>query len=152
MNYEAITWMALMVIFLIIEGACPLHLVSIWFAAGALVAGLAAMLHWALWAQIVLFVVVSCGLLAAVFPLVKKVLTPKITKTNVDSVIGSRGYVTEAIDNMDATGQVKLGGMYWTARSETGADIPTGTLVEVARIEGNKAFVKPVKIQEEVKP
>lgn len=152
MNWAATVWMVLMVVFLIIEGACPFHLISIWFAAGALVAGLAAMLNWALWVQVMLFLVVSCGLLAATFPLMKKMLKPKVVKTNVDSVIGSRGYVTEAIDNMSAAGQVKLGGMYWTARSETDDDIPVGTLVEVQRIEGVKAYVSPVetKIKEEV--
>ena len=145
MNFAATVWMVLMVGFLIVEGACPLHLVSIWFAAGALVAGIAALLFWPLWVQVLLFLLVSCGLLAALFPLVKKFLQPKIVKTNVDSVIGTRGYVTEDIDNMDAVGQVKLGGMYWTARSESGEDIPKGTLVEVARIEGVKVFVNVVK-------
>ena len=152
MNWGTNAWMVLMVVFLVIEGACPFHLVSIWFAAGALVAGIAAMLSWPLWLQVVLFFVVSCGLLIATFPLVKKVLKPKIVKTNVDSVIGSRGYVTEAIDNMSATGQVKLGGMYWTARSETGADIPVGKLVEVQRIEGVKAFVSEVKTEVQATP
>ena len=61
------------------------------------------------------------------------------------------GYVTETVDNMDATGQVKLGGMYWTARSEDGHKIPAGTLVEVTRIEGVKAFVTPVPVEEEAK-
>lgn len=152
MNWAATVWMALMVVFLIVEGACPLHLVSIWFAAGALVAGLAALLNWATWVQVTLFLVVSCGLLAALFPLVKKFVRPNIVKTNVDSVIGSRGYVTEDIDNLTAVGQVKLGGMYWTARSETGENIPAGTLVEVNRIEGVKAFVSPVEseVKEEV--
>ena len=145
MNWYATVWFILMVGFLIVEGACPFHLVSIWFAAGSLVAGIAAMLNAALWLQITLFLVVSCTLLAALFPLVKKFLRPKIEKTNVDAVIGSRGYVTEDIDNLQAVGQVKLGGMYWTARSENGQIIPRGTLVEVDRIEGVKAFVTAVK-------
>lgn len=145
MNWYATVWFILMVGFLIVEGACPFHLVSIWFAAGSLVAGIAAMLNAALWLQIILFLVVSCTLLAALFPLVKKFLRPKIEKTNVDAVIGSRGYVTEDIDNLQAVGQVKLGGMYWTARSENGQIIPRGTLVEVDRIEGVKAFVTAVK-------
>lgn len=145
MNWYATVWFILMVGFLIVEGACPFHLVSIWFAAGSLVAGIAAMLNAALWLQIILFLVVSCTLLAALFPLVKKFLRPKIEKTNVDAVIGSRGYVTEDIDNLQAVGQVKLGGMYWTARSENGQIIPKGTLVEVDRIEGVKAFVTAVK-------
>ncbi len=152
MNFEATVWFVLMVVFLVVEGACPMHLVSIWFAAGSLVAGLVAMMHWPLWLQVVLFLAVSCGLLAAMFPLVKKILKPKVVKTNVDSVIGSQGYVTETIDNLNATGQVRLGGMPWTARSENSAVIPTGTLVEVKRIEGVKAFVSPVesKVKEEV--
>lgn len=145
MNWYATVWFILMVGFLIVEGACPFHLVSIWFAAGSLVAGIAAMLNAALWLQITLFLVVSCTLLASLFPLVKKFLRPNIEKTNVDAVIGSRGYVTEDIDNLQAVGQVKLGGMYWTARSENGQIIPRGTLVEVDRIEGVKAFVTAVK-------
>lgn len=145
MNWYATVWMVLMVALLIVEGACPFHLVSIWFAIGALVAGIVALCHGALWLQITLFFVVSCVLLISMLPLVKKYVTPKIVKTNVDSVIGSQGYATEAIDNIAATGQVKLGGMYWTARSESGSPIPAGTLVQVEKVEGVKVFVSPVK-------
>ena len=145
MNWAATIWMVLMLGFLIVEGACPFHLVSIWFAAGALVAGIAALLHAALWLQITLFFVVSIALLIAMFPLVKKVMNPKITKTNVDSVVGAQGYVTETVDNLAATGQVKLGSMPWTARSTDGSPIEKGTLVRVDRIEGVKAYVSPVK-------
>ena len=59
MNWAASVWMVLMAIFLIVEGACPFHLVSIWFAAGSLVASIAAWLGWPLWLQIVLFLVIS---------------------------------------------------------------------------------------------
>lgn len=152
MNWAASIWMVLMVGFLIAEAACPCHLVSIWFAAGALVAGIVAICDGAVWLQVVLFLAVSIGLLIAMFPLVKKFMKPKIINTNVDSVIGSQGYVTEDIDNMDAVGQVKLGGMYWTARSASGHNIPKGTLVKVEKIEGVKAFVTPVRshVSEEV--
>ena len=145
MNPMLILWLVLLVAFLVVEAACPIHLVSIWFASGALVAGIAALLGGEIWLQILLFFVVSCSLLAAMWPLVKKVLSPKIVKTNVDSVIGSQGYITEAVDNISAAGQVKLGGMYWTARSEKGEPIEAGTLVEVVRIEGVKAYVKIVE-------
>ena len=150
MNWAAMIWLALMIGFIVVEAACPFHLVSIWFAAGSLVAMIAALLHAQLWLQIILFLAVSVGLLLAMFPLVKKVLKPKTVSTNVDAVIGTQGYVTEAVDNLTATGQVKLGGMYWTARSEDGHPIPTGTLVEVTRIEGVKAFVTTVEVKEEV--
>ena len=147
MNWEATVWMVLMVAFLIVEGACPFHLVSIWFAAGALVASVAAMFSWSLGVQITLFLVVSLGLLAAFFPLVKKVLNPGVVKTNVDALVETKGYVTIPIDNITATGQVKLNGMEWSARSTTGQPIEAGILVKVDKIEGVKAFVSPVKVQ-----
>ena len=120
MNWAATIWMVLMVGFLIIEGACPFHLVSIWFAAGALVASIVAMLHGALWLQIAAFVVVSIGLLIGMLPFVKKVLNPSVVKTNVDALVDEKCYVTISIDNITATGQIRLNGMEWSARSTNG--------------------------------
>ena len=145
MDLVAIIWAGLLLAFIIVEAACPLHLVSVWFAVGSLAALIACMLGGALWLQITLFVVVSGGLLAALWPLTKKYLTPKLVSTNIDSVIGSVGLVTTAIDNIEAHGQVKLGAMEWTARSASGEPIAAGTLVKVERIEGVKAIVSPVK-------
>lgn len=143
-------WAGLAVLFLIVEAACPLHLVSIWFVVGSVVALIAAMLHWALWVQITLFVLVSGALLATLWPLVRKYLNPKVEKTNVDAVIGSTGLVTVAIDNLTAAGQVKLGAMEWTARSTSGEKIPAGTVVRVDNIEGVKVFVSPAEIPAKV--
>ena len=78
-------------------------------------------------------------------PVVRKYLIPKLSPTNVDSIIGTQGFVTGHIDNTAASGQVKLGAMFWTARSTSGAEIPEDTLVRVDRIEGVKAFVSPVQ-------
>ena len=64
-----------------------------------------------------------------------------IQKTNVDSILGSEGLVTEAIDNIRGTGQVKIGGILWTARSENGSPIEEGALVTVDRVEGVKVLV-----------
>ena len=139
-------WAGLAVVFLIVEAACPIHLVSIWFVVGSLVAMIAAMLHWALWLQITLFVLVSGALLAMLWPVVRKYLNPAVEKTNVEAIIGSVGLVTVAIDNLTATGQVKLGAMEWTARSTTGQSIPVGTIVRVDKIEGVKAFVSPAEV------
>lgn len=150
MNWAAITWLAIMVVLLIVEAACPFHLVSIWFAAGALVAMIISMLGGELWLQIIAFCIVSGALLAGLWPFIRKFLNPNLTKTNVDSVIGSEGIVTADIDNLNAVGQVKLGGMEWTARSTSGANIPTGTRIRVDRIEGVKAFVSPAEVTETV--
>lgn len=143
-------WAGLAVIFLIVEASCPIHLVSIWFVAGSVVALIAALLHWALWLQITLFVLVSGTLLASLWPLVRKYLNPAVEKTNVDAVVGSTGLVTAAINNLTATGQVKLAAMEWTARSTTGEEIPVGTVIRVDKIEGVKVFVSPTQVHTKV--
>jgi len=149
MELAAFVWLGLMVLFLIMEGA-TVSLVSLWFAAGAMIAMFAALLGAGFWLQMVLFLVVSGALLLMLRPIVRRFLLPKITPTNVDSVVGTIGLVTEAVDNVTAAGQVKLDAMEWTARSTTGEDVPVGTLVRVDRIEGVKAFVTPVKVPERV--
>lgn len=142
-------WLALIIVFLIAEAA-TVSIVSLWFAAGALVAMVASMLRSPLWLQIALFLVVSCLLLASLRDVVRKYFTPKLTRTNVDAIVGSEGYVTADIDNISATGTVKLGAMEWTARSSSGKLIPKGTLIRVDKIEGVKAFVSEVETYAEV--
>ena len=142
-------WLGLMVLFLVVEAA-TVTMVSLWFAGGALAALAVSLLGGGFLLQMVAFLVVSTGLLALLRPMARKHFTPKLTRTNVDSVIGMEGYVTADIDNVAATGTVKLGAMEWTARSANGEKISTGTLVKVEKIEGVKAFVTPVEVPAEV--
>lgn len=142
MDWTWILWLALVIVFLIAESA-TVSLVSIWFAVGSLGALTASLLNAHLWVQILVFLVLSAGLLASLRPFVKKFIKPKITATNVNSVIGTAGYVTEDIDNLSARGQVKLGGMVWSARSTSGDPICKDTKIKVDRIEGVKVFVTP---------
>ena len=62
MNWAAILWLVLLVIFLIAEAA-TVTMVSLWFAAGALAALLVGLVHGPLWLQILAFVVVSAVML-----------------------------------------------------------------------------------------
>ena len=142
-------WLGLVILFLIVEAA-TVTMVSLWFAGGALAALVVAALGGGIVLQIIAFALVSTALLALLRPIARKHFTPKLTKTNVDSIIGTEGYVTGDIDNVAATGTVKLGAMEWTARSVTGEKISTGTLVKVEKIEGVKAFVTPVEVPAEV--
>lgn len=142
--YAALFWVGLMLFFIIAE-TNTVALVSLWFALGALAATVAAALGAAWWLQILLFFGVAAVTLASLRPFLKKYIRPKIVPTNVDAVIGTTGYVTGEIDNLSARGQVKLGGMEWSARSSDGSTIATGTLVRVDRIEGVKVFVTQVQ-------
>ena len=145
MNFAAIGWFVLTVILLIAEAA-TVTVISLWFAAGALAAMVTALLGGAVWIQTLVFVLVSAAALTALRPLVRKHLTPKLTATNIDSVIGSVGIVTGTIDNLTATGQVKLNGMEWSARSSSGDTLEVGTKVRVDKIEGVKVFVSPAEV------
>lgn len=145
MNWTAILWLAAMVLFLWME-LSTVTMVSLWFAVGALVALVASLLGAQLWLQAVLFVAVSGILLLLLRPLTKKYFTPGLTRTNADALLGAQGIVTAEINNLLATGQVKLGGLEWTARSTAGETIPAGTQIKVDRIEGVKVYVTPVEV------
>ena len=138
-------WFGLLILFGILE-AVTVSVVSIWFMAGSLAAILAALCGASLPVQIVLFLAVSVALLACLRPLVRKYVSPKITATNADRVIGKTAVVTETIHNIAAQGAVKVGGVVWTARSSGGKPIAAGAQVQVDRIEGVKLYVTPAEV------
>ena len=140
MNWEAIFWLAEMVIFIIAE-ATTVTLVSIWFAVGALGAILIALLGGGLTLQVTVFLALAIVLLIFLRGAVRKHFAPRITRTNVDSVIGATGIVVTPVNNIAALGQVQINGVEWSARSTDGSHIGAGTLVKVDKIEGVKVFV-----------
>lgn len=135
-------WVAALVVFLIVE-AVTAGLVSIWFVFGSLVALICAALGAAVWLQIFWFVIVSVATLVLTRPLVKRYVDSRSVATNADRSIGRTAVVTERIDNLAATGAVKLDGVVWTARSTDDAvTIETGERVTVRAIEGVKLIVE----------
>ena len=70
-------WLGALVLFLILEGQTA-AVVALWFAAGAMVAMIAAICGAQIWLQAVLFTVVSAVLLAFLKPVVKKHFTRAI--------------------------------------------------------------------------
>lgn len=150
MHISAYVWLVLLILFLMAEGA-TVALVSLWFAAGALAAIIAALLGASVGLQLTLFLVVSVALLAMLRPVLKKYVNPKIQRTNVDALVGQECTVIEAIDNLAATGRVKMGGMTWSARSIGEENIPAGTVVKIEAVQGVKLLVSPVAVQEAVR-
>ena len=139
-----ITWLALLVVFTLIEGL-TVGLTSIWFAAGALCALICTLIGLNLWVQIGVFIVVSALCLLAVRPVLQKHFNSNVEATNADRIIGAQAIVTEEINNLLAQGAISIGGLTWSARSAHEAIIPAGTLVRVLRIEGVKVFVEEAK-------
>ena len=138
----SLLWLVAIIAFAVIEALTPSALVSIWFAVGALIALIVSFLTPTVWVQVVVFFVVSIGVLALLRPLTKKYFTPKTSATNADRWVGEVGVVTQRVDNFAATGQVSLKGQVWTARSEDDSVLEDGAHVQVVRIEGVKVIVK----------
>lgn len=136
-------WLFLLVI-LVAGEAITVGLTFIWFAVGAMGGLLTAVLGGEIWLQVVVFLLLSAVTLILVRPAAAKLLTPGISPTNADRVLSQIALVTEEINNIAETGQVKLFGQVWTARSENGDVIPTQSRVRILRIEGVKVFVKAV--------
>lgn len=136
-----IFWLGLLIVLLLIEAA-TMGLTTIWFAGGALVSFLAALFRVPLPAQIVLFAAVSLVLLISTRPAAVRFMNQKTEKTNVYSLLGEKGLVTETIENLKGTGRVKLKGVDWTARTkEDGRVIAVDTVVTVQDVQGVKLIV-----------
>ena len=139
---DMLFWAGMIVLFILIEVAIP-ALISIWFVFGSLVALICAALGAVVWLQIFWFVIVSVATLVLTRPLVKRYVDSRSVATNADRSIGRAAVVTERIDNLAATGAVKLDGVVWTARSTDDAvAIETGERVTVRAIEGVKLIVE----------
>lgn len=138
----AVIWLSILVVLLIIEAA-TMGLTTIWFAGGALFAFLAALLGAPIWIQVALFVVISLVLLIFTRPAAVRLMNRPKTQTNVDSIPGKTGIVTEEIDNLAAKGRVHVDGMEWSARAQHAEDkIPRGEEVTALRVEGVKLIVE----------
>ena len=136
-------WLLLLVI-LVAGEAITVGLTFIWFAVGAMGGLLSAVLGGEICLHVVVFLLLSAVTLILVRPAAAKLLTPGISPTNADRVLSQIALVTEEIDIIAVTGQVKLFGQVWTARSENGDVIPVQSRVRILRIEGVKVFVKAV--------
>ena len=146
MDTMVILWIVAIAGFLALEAA-TVSLVSLWFVGGAFGALLAAIFGaGAIW-QFAIFVVVSGVLLALVRPLVRKFISPKTTRTNADRLIGRQALVTEGIDNLTATGAIRIDGVLWTARSADEQPIAEGVRVVITCIEGAKVYVRPADVE-----
>ncbi len=134
-------WLIAFVLFAAVEFATSMALISIWFAAGSLVALVLSAFDVPLWIQLLVFILVSAILLICTRPIAKKHAKNNID-TNIKIIIGKTAKVIEDIDNLKATGRVRLDGVDWTAISDTGEIIEKDSLVTVTKIEGSKLYVK----------
>lgn len=128
-----------MVLFLIIEALTPM-LVSIWFALGALIAGICAYFNMGDTRCILVFALVSAISMVVFKKFYNKNIGNKHEPTNADRLIGKVGVVEEDIEPIKGKGAVDVGGNLWSAKAEE--PIEKGREVEICAIEGVKLVVK----------
>ena len=145
--YE-IFWLISFGILLLIE-ICTLGLTTIWFAAGALVAFLMAVLNLPLFVQVAAFLAVSILMLVFTRPIMTKHLNAKTTKTNAESLVGGKARVLIPVNNLKSEGQVMVGGMEWSARStKDEVTFQKDEMVRIAGISGVKLMIESLDKEE----
>ena len=122
-----------------------------WLGVGALIAMLVSFFTSNIIIQMSVFVISSGLLILLTRPLVNRISKKDVVPTNVYSLIGKKAVVTEDIDWVTGKGQIKFEGEVWSAKSKEQINIPAGSEVEIVSIEGVKAFVKPLKINSNLK-
>ena len=122
-------WTVVFAAALIIELATPSALISVWFALGALVS--------------LLLALVSLIALCVIRPLAARSLRGNVVATNADRLIGAMAVVEKRISARE-WGSVRIEGNVWSAIAQDGRDIEPGTAVRVKAIEGVKLIVVPV--------
>lgn len=137
-------WLIISVILGVIEAA-TIDLVAIWFALGAFITIIPAIIGVPFGVQLVFFLAVSCVTLGFTRPVAKNVLKVKKVSTNVDAVIGMVGIVIVPINNVAGEGRVLVNGLEWSARSDDGAPIEKDENVLIKSIEGVKVIVERIK-------
>lgn len=117
----------------------------IWFGVAALVSLVFSLIFpEAFAAQIIIWGILSVILLLFTKKFANKV-NANAVPTNVYSVIGKKANVIVEINGEKSTGQVKVDGDVWSAKTEEfNAIIPVGTAVEIVKVDGVKVVVKKI--------
>ena len=133
-------WLGLAVVLGIVE-TTTLDLVFLMLAGGALAGAIAAGVGAPLLVQAVVAVVATAALLGVVRPVARRHLrTPIEARTGVAALVGRDALVMQQVDAH--SGQVKLAGEIWSARSSDDREIiEPGTRVHVVEIDGATAVV-----------
>ena len=136
---EPIIWLGVLAVLLVIEGLTT-ALTTIWFAGGALAAGIGM----GIVPQLLLFFCVSLVLLFFTRPAALKLMRKDTEKTNVEGLLGKKAVVIQKINNLAQTGQVRINDIEWMARtSDDSVTIPVDTVVIIKAVHGVKLIVEP---------
>lgn len=132
-------WLALAVVFVLLEIASPAFL-FICFTVGALIAALSAIVTDSYMIQALVFAVFSVIAIPLSRPLANRISRKKGAQiSNVEALLGKSAYVVETIDPATNTGIIRIGSEKWRATAE--GKIESGKTVVINKIDGVTASV-----------
>lgn len=139
-------WLIVAGIFFVVE-IITVGFLVFWLGIGALLAMVASIFTNNIAIQTAVFVVSSAILIPLTKPLADKFINKKdIVPTNTYSLIGKHGVVIADINPIEATGQVKVNGEIWSAKSDDETSISKGLEVEILKIDGVKLVVTQIRV------
>ena len=147
MSTEAIFWLVVMILFLILE-MITISLVSIWVVGGSLAAFLVSFAVSNIWIEAGVFLGVSLVLLLLIRPMARKlgVKQKDQIRSGAQALVGKRALVTETIDNLHATGAVQVNGQFWSAKAVDDDEIiRKDTVVMISEVDGVRLAVKKLE-------
>lgn len=135
-----LVWLSIAVLLVIVE-ITVLDLIFLMLAGGAAAATVAALAGAPVWAQIGIGALVALVLLFAVRPVALRHLKQSQEKPDygVQSLPGQQATVVEPIT--DATGQVRVDGEVWSARTSEDLALAPGDIVHIERVDGAVLWV-----------
>lgn len=136
-------WLGIIIVAIIIE-VITIDLVSVWFAAGGIIALVTCLLGISQPIQIAIFIIITVITAVIVRPIAKKYMRGNIERTNYDRVIGKHGLVTKTI-TADNKGEVKVMSTLWLASSIDNTTINEGDYCEILAVEGAHLVVKKLE-------
>lgn len=136
-------WIAICIGAVLIELLTPTALITIWFAVGAIIGALVALVNLPVYVQIICFAIVSLVSMMIVRPIASRYLRGNVVPTNADRFIGEIGIVTKKITK-EEWGEVKIQSTLWHAIPVDNVIIEEQEKVKVVAIEGAKLLVKQV--------
>lgn len=140
-SYAWIGWLALIAILFVVEMVSG-ELTFLMIGIGALAGLVASVTPAPPWLQLIVAALASVALLLFLRPpLLRRIRAPKDPmRFNVDALMGMPGTVQQ--DVTAQAGTVKLAdGQAWSARTITGQDLPSGSVVYVHAVKGALVFV-----------
>ena len=136
-------WLGIIIAAIVIE-VITVDLVSVWFAAGGIIALILCLLGINQSIQIAAFIIIAIITAVVVRPIAKKYMRVNIERTNFDRVIGKHGLITKTI-TADTKGEVKVMSTLWLASSIDNTTINEGDYCEILAVEGAHLVVKKIE-------